>query len=289
MCVLFLRKFIALSACCAICAQLIVGCATRQNVGPLYDAAITNFESAQKLETTATTKARDARLQQINQLFAQLEQLAGDQIETVVVVRWNAGQRDFPSPVRDECWRAILGVEPGAELDPDDVTWAAGALARHLSHGLWQTKADPNAGVESNTVTGFDVLTNPGGVAAFTGVSAPPPGMEHQAENDYIAWHDSLREGIIGKMGAVMKVRQLRETMVRSLESEYQNRVDRIDGVYSALLDITRSAKSYAGALTSNSQFIELANKVVSLANGKLSDATASSPATSEPAPQPSI
>jgi hypothetical protein len=242
------------------------GCATKQDVRPLYDAAIQNFQAAQKLENDLNEVSVNARVDQIKKLLSEMERLAIDQMEILVLTRWDQKERDFKAAQREDSWHALLGIDSDAKITPADVSWSVGALDKHLSKVFWTAQDSP--------ITAYDILIKPGGIDGFTKPLAPDPAIKEEFSKAYAAWRADYRENILGKMAAVLQVKAARQSLLDSLATERTQRKERIEHVYSSLIKITSSARDYAGTLTDNVQIISLANSLLNLANGALSTAT---------------
>lgn len=245
----------------------ITGCASKQDVSPLYKAAISNFEAARNLENKAITLQTDANTRQIKSLFATLQRLTLDQMQVLVITRWDSASHDFNAATRLESWRGLAGLDQNSELPSSELTWAAGALDRHLSKEFW------------TGVTGFDILIKPGGIDGFTGNAAPPAAQKAEIVKNYALWRGAFRDEILGRMPAIKTLQSTEKAILDSIKLENQRRLDRVSDAYSSLIQIAESAESYAGVLTDNAQIIGLANKILSAANkalGKAQTTTAS-------------
>lgn len=254
-----LTKSALITSVCVAC--IFSGCATKQDVRPLYDAAIQNFETAQKLESSAIDVSVDARISEIKVLFGELKNLAINQMQALIVTRWENQAHNFKTAERTDTWRSFFGLRTDAEIPQADLIWSSGALDKQLSVEFWTVGGSP--------VTGYDILVKPNGIDGFTGAAAPT-GNITELKKAYAAWHDELNDGILGRMPVIKSLEAAETALLNSLSEERKQRHQTVNGAYGNLIQITSSARAYAGTLTDNAQIIGLANSILKSANGAL-------------------
>jgi len=133
----------------------------------------------------------------------------------------------------------------------------------HLTRVLWQsTHASPI------DVTGAEVLMKPGGVQGFAGSFVPENSILKYKE--YEAWLEEFEGPVLGAMPALEMIAAARVMTQRSVREEHARSAVRVAATYDALIGMTLTTKQYAETVTSNAQYIALANKVLESANAAL-------------------
>jgi hypothetical protein len=238
------------------------GCASKQNVGPLYEGAMKHFESARVLEQKAVSASRDATISEFEKLFEAAREGSKDDLVTLIVAQWDLTEGDFRKASREKCHQAILGESPS---EATRLT-ALGTLDRYLKCEFPYV----NSASEEKSIQAYELLTIPGNVAGLRGPLEPHNTQIQVLQQKYDAWYQGLRTEILTKMPAMDQIESAREQVLARVKAEAARRSERIDMVYGALLEITEDAKVYAGSLTDNVALVSLANRALSAANSMM-------------------
>ena len=240
------------------------GCTTtKYNVGPLYDGAIQNFESAKEFELKAIETSAAARASLVASILDELEKLTLSQLRILVVSQWNGAEKDFKVLHREGSYRALLGIGADQEIPQSELIWLLGALDRHLSEVFSYNTTDGTLVKDAvgRPITAYDIFSR-GGIEGLRDPLVPALDEKQRVRDQYGSWLTRLNEDILGGMPVVQKTRGLKETLLQSIKDEQEKRTQNSEQVYTSLINITTSAKAYAEALEENEQWASLANSI---------------------------
>jgi hypothetical protein len=249
---------------CMIVATLFADGCTKQDVRPYFDAAISKFEDARKLESESIEEEAKLHESTFNALFDSAEKATLESLRVLLRSGWDPEAGDFKEDHRSAAWAGWFGVAPASEIPGRELLIQKSLLSQYLNETI---RIDIKMTSTGTTETGqelkmYDQFTKYEGKSPGPGKEPASPSDAQRLADGYKRWVERFEADVLKMAPVYSSLAQARKSVIESVNASETRRLERNKLVYDNLIAIAQLGREQSAALTDHAGFIQLANKI---------------------------